>query len=46
LAFNTWHDETGLPYTHLSKIAAFSMGENYTVNDIKQQINKFEAGSN
>ncbi|MDT8397352.1 MAG: DNA-3-methyladenine glycosylase I [Pseudomonadales bacterium] len=28
-AFNTWHAESGLPYTHLSSIAAFSIGENY-----------------
>lgn len=28
-AFNTWHDETGLPYAHLSRIASFSIGENY-----------------
>ena len=27
-AFNTWHDETGLPYSHLSRIAACSVGEN------------------
>lgn len=27
-AFNTWHEETQLPYTHLSKILAFSMGDN------------------
>ncbi len=27
-AFNAWHDETGLPYTHLSKIAAYSVGKN------------------
>ncbi len=26
--FNAWHYETGLPYTHLSKIAAFSVGKN------------------
>ncbi len=25
-AFNQWHEQTQLPYTHLSKIAAFSMG--------------------
>lgn len=25
-AFNFWHDETKLPYTHLSKIMAFSQG--------------------
>ena len=28
-AFNTWHVETGLPYSHLSRIAACSIGENY-----------------
>lgn len=26
--FNRWHEESGLPYTHLSKIAAFSVGRN------------------
>lgn len=25
-AFNLWHEQTRLPYTHLSKIAAFSIG--------------------
>ncbi len=25
-AFNHWHDETGRPYTHLSRIAAMSVG--------------------
>ncbi len=25
-AFNQWHEQTRLPYTHLSKIAAFSIG--------------------
>jgi len=28
-AFNEWHDETGLPYSHLSRIAACATGENY-----------------
>lgn len=28
-AFNEWHEETGLPYAHLSRIAGFSIGENY-----------------
>lgn len=28
-AFNFWHEETELPYTHLSQIAAYSVGENY-----------------
>ncbi|OQK16668.1 3-methyladenine DNA glycosylase [Methyloprofundus sedimenti] len=27
-AFNAWHKETQLPYTHLSKILAFSVSEN------------------
>lgn len=27
--FNEWHEETGLPYSHLSRIAACSVGENY-----------------
>ncbi len=26
-AFNTWHQETQLPYTHLSKILAYSVGD-------------------
>lgn len=35
-AFNTWHNETGLPYTHLSKIASYSMGENHSVDQLLQ----------
>ncbi len=27
--FNEWHTETGLPYSHLSRIAACSVGDNY-----------------
>ena len=27
-AFNAWAKETGLPYTHLSRICALSVGEN------------------
>ena len=27
--FNLWHEETGLAYSHLSRIAACSVGENY-----------------
>ena len=27
--FNAWAGETGLPYTHLSRICAMSIGENY-----------------
>lgn len=28
-AFNQWHEETGLSYSHLSRIAACSVGENH-----------------
>ena len=28
-AFNTWHEETGLPYMHLSRICGMSIGKNY-----------------
>ena len=28
-AFNTWNEQTGLPFSHLSKIAACSVGVNY-----------------
>jgi 3-methyladenine DNA glycosylase Tag len=28
-AFNTWHEETGLPYTYLSRICGMSIGKNY-----------------
>ncbi|PJZ77343.1 DNA-3-methyladenine glycosylase I [Leptospira neocaledonica] len=28
--FNVWAEETGLSYTHLSRICAFSIGENYS----------------
>ncbi|HLZ05642.1 MAG TPA: DNA-3-methyladenine glycosylase I [Bradyrhizobium sp.] len=28
--FNAWAEETGLPYVHLSRICAMSIGENYT----------------
>lgn len=31
-AFNSWHEETGLAYSHLSRIIGFSIGENYPVN--------------
>ncbi|NKC16051.1 MAG: DNA-3-methyladenine glycosylase I [Gammaproteobacteria bacterium] len=29
--FNAWHDESGLPYRHLSAIMARSIGENYSM---------------
>jgi 3-methyladenine DNA glycosylase Tag len=31
--FNAWAKETGLPYTHLSRICAFSIGENHSAHD-------------
>lgn len=34
-AFNHWRRETGLPYAHLSRIAALSTGENYPVEALK-----------
>lgn len=36
--FNAWHQETGLPYTHLSKIAAYSAGTNYDAEEIKSYM--------
>ena len=39
-AFNAWHVETGLPYAHLSKIAAYSIGENYPAQDLKAEMKK------
>jgi 3-methyladenine DNA glycosylase Tag len=32
--FNAWATETGLPYTHLSRIAAMSIGPDYTVDQL------------
>jgi 3-methyladenine DNA glycosylase Tag len=29
--FNAWAEETGLPYVHLSRICAMSIGENYDI---------------
>jgi len=39
--FNQWHEETGMCYTHLSKIAAYSTGENYQPKVIIEQQQKF-----
>ncbi len=35
-AFNEWHEQTGLSYTHLSLIAAYSAGSNYPSGQILQ----------
>lgn len=32
--FNTWAQETGLPYTHLSRICAMSIGVNYEPHEM------------
>jgi len=31
-AFNDWHQESGLPYTHLSKVLSYSVGDNVPVD--------------
>jgi 3-methyladenine DNA glycosylase Tag len=33
--FNVWARETGLPYTHLSRICALSVGENYDTQTLR-----------
>ncbi len=32
-AFNQWHDESGLPFSHISRICACSVGENYSMGE-------------
>jgi 3-methyladenine DNA glycosylase Tag len=32
--FNAWAKETGLPYVHLSRICAFSIGENHSAHEV------------
>lgn len=34
--FNEWHEETGLPYVHLSRICAMSAGENYAAEKLAE----------
>lgn len=36
--FDQWHQETDLPYSHLSKIAAYSVGENYPLEYVVEQM--------
>lgn len=36
-AFNHWHQETQLPYTHLSKILSFSEGENISTQTLLER---------
>ena len=36
--FNAWAEETGLPYTHLSRICAMSIGENYATETLARFV--------
>ena len=36
--FNIWAEETGLPLTHLSRICAMSVGENYDAETLRGRI--------
>jgi 3-methyladenine DNA glycosylase Tag len=40
--FNVWIEETGLPLTHLSRICAMSIGENYDAATLHSQSNMAE----
>lgn len=40
-AFNHWHEETGYPYSHLSKLLSYSIGNNYENTVIRDQMEKF-----
>lgn len=36
--FNAWAEETGLPLTHLSRICAMSVGENYDARTLRERM--------
>jgi len=36
--FNAWAQETGLPYVHLSRICAMSIGENYAAEALHRRL--------
>jgi hypothetical protein len=38
--FNAWADETGLPFVHLSRICAMSIGENYNANKLASFVDE------
>ncbi len=38
--FNAWAKETGLPYTHLSRICAMSIGENYAAETLAEMAGR------
>jgi 3-methyladenine DNA glycosylase Tag len=40
--FNVWVEETGLPLTHLSRICAMSIGENYDATTLHSRSNMAE----
>lgn len=40
--FNAWADETGLPLTHLSRICAMSIGENYDPAQLRRRSDMAE----
>jgi len=42
--FNAWRGETGLPYTHLARILAMSVGENYAPDVIRARGGMSEEG--
>ncbi|MEO0368712.1 MAG: DNA-3-methyladenine glycosylase I [Pseudomonadota bacterium] len=35
-AFNHWHDESGYPYTHISKILSYTAGDNVPVDTLRE----------
>jgi 3-methyladenine DNA glycosylase Tag len=39
-AFNQWHQETGMPYSHLSKVLAYTAGDNVDVEIIANYSNR------
>jgi len=43
--FNAWAEETGLPMTHLSRICAMSIGENYDAAEIESRSRMAEGAS-
>lgn len=34
-AFNHWHEQSGMPYTHLSRVLSYSVGDNVPVDTLK-----------
>lgn len=36
--FNAWAEETGLPLTHISRICAMSVGENYDAETLRERM--------